>query len=112
MTRDQIADKFLDVIPFDPYPFQEEALLAWFGENEGILVSAPTGMGKTLVAEAAIFEALHSGKRMFYTTPLIALTDQKFREFQHRAVDRGCGGLIPRLLPLKWQAGHRCLVWH
>jgi len=89
MNRDQIADKFLDVIPFDPYPFQEEALLAWFGENEGILVSAPTGMGKTLVAEAAIFEALHSGKRMFYTTPLIALTDQKFREFQHRAVDWG-----------------------
>ena len=45
-----------------------------------MLVCAPTGMGKTLIAEAAIFEALHTRKPIYYTTPLIALTEPKFRE--------------------------------
>jgi superfamily II DNA/RNA helicase len=86
MDRSEICDRFLDQLEFDLYPFQEEALLAWFeSEGGGILVTAPTGMGKTLIAEAAIFEALHSQKRVYYTTPLIALTDQKFREFQDLA---------------------------
>ncbi|MCH8251904.1 MAG: DEAD/DEAH box helicase [Planctomycetes bacterium] len=98
MNRDEICDKFLDVLQFDLYPFQEEALLAWFEIDGGLLVTAPTGMGKTLVAEAAIFEALHTRRRIYYTTPLIALTDQKFREFQDRAeawgFDRDDVGLI------------------
>jgi superfamily II DNA/RNA helicase len=81
MNREEVCDKFLDALRFDPYPFQEEALLAWYESEGGVLVSAPTGMGKTLIAESAIFEALLTGKRMFYTTPLIALTDQKYREF-------------------------------
>ncbi len=85
MDRDEACSKFLDTLEFDLYPFQEEALLAWFESEGGVLVSAPTGMGKTLVAEAAIFEALASNQRLYYTTPLIALTDQKFREFQGRA---------------------------
>ncbi|MCC7293991.1 MAG: DEAD/DEAH box helicase [Phycisphaerales bacterium] len=85
MTRDDICSQFLDRLTFSPYPFQEEALLAWFGDGEGVLVTAPTGMGKTLVAEAAIFEALSTRTKLYYTTPLIALTDQKFREFQGKA---------------------------
>ncbi len=85
MDRSDFCDQFLDLIEFDLYPFQEEALLAWFDCDGGLLITAPTGMGKTLIAEAAIFEALASGKRLYYTTPLIALTDQKFREFQDRA---------------------------
>jgi len=85
MNRDEVCSRFLDTLEFDPYPFQEEALLAWFESDGGVLVSAPTGMGKTLVAEAAIFEALATNQRLYYTTPLIALTDQKFREFQGRA---------------------------
>lgn len=85
MDRDDICTQFLDTIEFDLYPFQEEALLAWFESEGGALISAPTGMGKTLVAEAAIFEALASDQRLYYTTPLIALTDQKFREFQDKA---------------------------
>ncbi len=89
MTRDEICEKFLDALPFEPYPFQEEALLAWFSAEQGLLVCAPTGMGKTLIAEAAIFEALHARKRLYYTTPLIALTDQKFREIQARAEQWG-----------------------
>lgn len=89
MDRGEICDKFLDSVSYELYPFQEEALLAWFESEGGVLVAAPTGMGKTLVAEAAIFEALHSGQRLYYTTPLIALTDQKFREFQDKAEEWG-----------------------
>ena len=85
MDRGDICAKFLESLSYALYPFQEEALLAWFEAEGGMLVSAPTGMGKTLIAEAAIFEALHTNRRMYYTTPLIALTDQKFREFQEKA---------------------------
>lgn len=85
MQRDEICSRFLDAVTFELYPFQEEALLAWFETTDGVLVCAPTGMGKTLVAEAAIFEALHSDKRIYYTTPLIALTEQKFRDTQDLA---------------------------
>lgn len=81
MTRDELCAKFLEAVPYPLYPVQEEALLAWFECEGGILVAAPTGMGKTLIAEAAIFEALHTRRRLYYTTPLIALTEQKFREF-------------------------------
>ena len=89
MNRGDLCAAFLDSLSYELYPFQEEALLAWFEAEGGILVTAPTGMGKTLIAEAAIFEALHTGERMYYTTPLIALTDQKFREFQDRAESWG-----------------------
>ncbi|MCA9055606.1 MAG: DEAD/DEAH box helicase, partial [Planctomycetaceae bacterium] len=88
-TRDDLASDYLDQLPFELYPVQEEALLAWFGEGHGLLVTAPTGMGKTLIAESAIFEALATGTRLYYTTPLIALTDQKFKEIQEAAVRWG-----------------------
>lgn len=89
VDRDEVCSRFLDATPYELYPFQEEALLAWFESEGGVLVTAPTGMGKTLIAEAAIFEALHLGQRLYYTTPLIALTDQKFREFQGIAEEWG-----------------------
>ncbi|MCA9254747.1 MAG: DEAD/DEAH box helicase [Phycisphaerales bacterium] len=85
MTRDEICEKFLDSLEFDLYAYQEEALLSWFEEEGGVLVCAPTGMGKTLLAEAAVFEALTTRQALYYTTPLIALTDQKFRELQDKA---------------------------
>ncbi len=88
-TRDDIAAEYFDQLEFDPYPVQEEALLAWFTQEQGIMVCAPTGTGKTLIAEAAIFEALRLGKTAYYTTPLIALTDQKFRDLQESAVRWG-----------------------
>src|SRR5580704_4370532 len=88
-SRDELAAKYLDQLPYTPYPVQEEALLTWFTSDEGLMVCAPTGTGKTVIAEAALFEALHTGRTAYYTTPLIALTEQKFREMQAAAVHWG-----------------------
>jgi len=89
LTRDDLIDAYLAQLPYAPYPFQEEALLTYFTSEEGVLVCAPTGMGKTAIAEAALFEALHTGRVAYYTTPLIALTEQKFAEMQSHAVRWG-----------------------
>ena len=87
--RDSLAEAYFESLPYDPYPVQEDALLAWFTESQGVLVCAPTGTGKTLIAEGALFEALKLGKRAYFTTPLIALTDQKFPDLQETVVRWG-----------------------
>ena len=61
--------------------FQVEAMRALEG-GRSVLVSAPTGSGKTIVAEFAIFLARHQGRRCIYTTPLKALSNQKFRDLR------------------------------
>ncbi len=88
-SRDDLLERYLAQLPYAPYALQEEALLAWFTSDTGVLVTAPTGTGKTLIAHAALFEALHAGKVAYYTTPLIALTEQKFQELQELAVRWG-----------------------
>ena len=89
IDRDTIAAEYFDRLLYPPYPVQEEALYAWFSCEQGVLVCAPTGTGKTLIAESAIYEALRTGKQCYYTTPLIALTDQKLTEIQQAAVRWG-----------------------
>lgn len=84
-SPEEIALRYLEQLPWEPYPFQEQAILAWFEGDDGILVCAPTGTGKTVIAETALFEALLTGRRAYYTTPLIALTEQKFQELQESA---------------------------
>ena len=62
-------------------PFQVEAVEA-IRQGHNVLVSAPTGAGKTLVAEYAIEDAVRRGKRCIYTAPIKALSNQKYRDFR------------------------------
>ena len=65
--------------PFKPDRFQTEALAAL--EFEDVLVTAPTGSGKTWIAREEIRRLLDAGKCAWYTTPLKALTNSKYQEF-------------------------------
>jgi superfamily II RNA helicase len=65
--------------PFKPDPFQLEALAML--EYEDVLVTAPTGSGKTWIAREEIRRLLESGRRAWYTSPLKALTNSKYQEF-------------------------------
>jgi superfamily II RNA helicase len=65
--------------PFKPDPFQLEALAAL--EFKDVLVTAPTGSGKTWIAREEIKRLLEQDRRAWYTTPLKALTNSKYQEF-------------------------------
>ena len=65
--------------PFKPDPFQLEALAML--EQEDVLVTAPTGSGKTWIAREEIRRLLENGRRAWYTSPLKALTNSKYQEF-------------------------------
>jgi len=68
--------------PFDLDPFQMEGCRA-LEEGRSVLVAAPTGAGKTIVGEFAVHLAMREpGDKAFYTTPMKALSNQKFRELQ------------------------------
>ncbi len=69
--------------PFPLDGFQLEAIRA-LGSGESVLVAAPTGSGKTVVAEFAIERAMRLGRKAFYTTPLKALSNQKFGDLVAR----------------------------
>lgn len=66
---------------FVPDPFQDEALRLI--ETHDVLVTAPTGSGKTWIAREEIRRLLRDGKRAWYTTPLKALTNSKYVEFSN-----------------------------
>ena len=65
---------------FDLYAFQQDAIAA-VEAGKSVLVAAPTGAGKTLIAEYTIDKALRSGRRLVYTAPIKTLSNQKFRDF-------------------------------
>jgi ATP-dependent RNA helicase HelY len=77
-TTDEESD-FVTRLPFPPDDFQRDAFAA-IDADHSVLVSAPTGSGKTLVAAYAIHRALGAGGKAFYTTPLKALSNQKYGE--------------------------------
>ena len=76
----ELLEQFRARYPFSLDDFQLEAIRA-IEAGQSVIVSAPTGAGKTLVAEFAIHMALATGKRIAYTTPLKALSNQKFNDF-------------------------------
>lgn len=81
-TSGLILDRFLDYITsknLELYPAQEEAILALL-DNKNVILNTPTGSGKSLVALALHFQSLALGKRSFYTCPIKALVNEKFRD--------------------------------
>jgi superfamily II RNA helicase len=72
------------------FPFQARAAQAIL-DGKSVIVAAPTGAGKTLVADVAIGEALAMGRRIVYTSPIKALSNQKFRDFRATYGDERVG---------------------
>ena len=71
-------------------PFQEHAIVA-ISKNHNVLVCAKTGSGKTLVGEYQIHHSLAQGKRVFYTTPIKSLSNQKFHDLKHQFKEASVG---------------------
>ncbi|KAF9623252.1 hypothetical protein IFM89_000741 [Coptis chinensis] len=74
-------DELISIYDFRIDKFQKMAIEA-FLRGSSVVVSAPTSSGKTLIAEAAAVATVAKGRRIFYTTPLKALSNQKFRDFR------------------------------
>lgn len=70
---------FLQGLSYEPDDFQLRAMQS-LDQDNSVLVAAPTGSGKTLVAEYAIHRARSQSQRAFYTTPIKALSNQKYRD--------------------------------
>jgi len=75
----KITNTFIERYPFSLDSFQIEGCHALEG-GKSVLVAAPTGAGKTIVGEFAAFLAVDSGKKCFYTTPIKALSNQKYQD--------------------------------
>uniref|UniRef100_A0A6C0IIK1 Helicase n=1 Tax=viral metagenome TaxID=1070528 RepID=A0A6C0IIK1_9ZZZZ len=94
-----IVDPNLDIVLDEPlaynysFPldkFQKHAVKA-INRDENVLVTAKTGSGKTLVGEYQIYHSLKKGKRIFYTTPIKSLSNQKFYDLKHMFKDNSVG---------------------
>ncbi len=79
MTSGDYRSRFIENLGFGADAFQLDAIDA-IDQHVNVLVSAPTGSGKTLIANYAIGRVLERGERAFYTTPLKALSNQKYHE--------------------------------
>lgn len=75
---------------FELDEFQKEAIEK-IRSGKSVIVCAPTGAGKTVIAEQAIADALANKKKVFYTTPLKALSNQKFHEFTEKYGENNVG---------------------
>jgi ATP-dependent RNA helicase HelY len=81
-TYPELAD-FTGLLSFELDPFQRSSCIA-LENGHGVLVCAPTGAGKTVVGEFAVHLALAEGRKCFYTTPIKALSNQKFADLAQR----------------------------
>ncbi len=77
--RRSIAAKFADTLPFELDRFQTDANEA-LEQGLNVLVAAPTGAGKTVVADFAVYLAQQQNAKAFYTTPIKALSNQKYHD--------------------------------
>ena len=89
-TSHPLTLKFAESFDFPLDDFQIQSLHC-VEDGRGLLVAAPTGAGKTVVGEFAAFLALEKGKKCFYTTPIKALSNQKFAEFVAKFGDENVG---------------------
>ena len=83
------------LLPPHPYtfsldPFQQHAICA-IAKDENVLICAKTGSGKTLVGEYQIYHSLSKRKRVFYTTPIKSLSNQKFHDLKHQFSEANVG---------------------
>ena len=92
-VTESYVDEFEASLPFKLDPYQREAIEKLDQDPGGVLVSAPTSSGKTIIAEYAVFRALKDGAKLLYTTPLKALSNQKFHDFV-RAYGESTVGLV------------------
>lgn len=76
----KIIQNFQDQYPFQLDTFQLKAIEHLL-QQQSVMVTAPTGSGKTIIAEFAVFDALDRNMKVVYTTPLKALSNQKYRDF-------------------------------
>lgn len=74
-------DQFTSFYPFKLDRFQVDAIKTFLG-GDSVMVAAPTGTGKTVVAEFGVYESSHRGGKVMYTTPIKALSNQKFRDLR------------------------------
>ena len=81
-------EKPAKLYPFKLDTFQQEAI-SYIEKGESVLVAAHTSAGKTAVAEYAIAKSLRDGQRVIYTSPIKALSNQKFRDLQEEFTDVG-----------------------
>jgi ATP-dependent RNA helicase HelY len=90
MTPQELVDEFAASLPYGLDDFQLEAIRA-LANRHSVLVAAPTGTGKTVIGEFGIFMARKYSTRAVYTTPIKALSNQKFRDFRARWGDGEVG---------------------
>ena len=88
-----MRDDRAELIAHYPFPLDDFQLraLAALDDGESVLVAAPTGSGKTVVAEYAVDAAVTDGKRAFYTAPVKALSNQKYHDLAQRLGPQNVG---------------------
>src|ERR1700694_1668155 len=90
-TPEALIEQFRATLPYPLDDFQEDAIRA-LANGHSVLVAAPTGTGKTVIADFGAFQARISCLRAFYTTPIKALSNQKYRDY--RAIYGDAVGLL------------------